>query len=367
MFDSPLTAWNRIRTLLLLALAVGLLWFLLESLIYRSGFYYRHLAEPHSNAGAVVMRLGLAERQARAGMPTVLVFGDSRIGEGFSKPLAEAAAPGFNFISVGLPGSTPRAWYYLLRELVRRDLPFDIVVIGLLYQETMPTWPDWPLDPAFMAPLVDGRDMRVFPAGFSDAKVRWRAQQSIWLPALLMQKDTQALLSDPRARWRALQGKSWWFDNISDYQGNPNRMPDLEFSADGAVRDWGAASAEQKALIERHQNDLKRPPSAAVDAFSQHWLEQVLGLVRARGARLVIYPLPRGPYPQWLGPPQTSPALTALAAEPDVTLLPADYMAGLEAPQYFFDALHANQAGRRITSERVAAAVRDLPATGVSP
>lgn len=339
-----------------------LLWFLLDSLIYRSGFYYRHLAEPHSNAGAAMLRPLLAQREATEKPPTVLVFGDSRLTEGFSQATAKATTPGRNFVNVAVPGTTARTWFYLLRKMQRDEVPFDAIVIGVLYRPLgAGHWADWPLDPAFMAPLTDLRDALEFPASFNDPAIRRRAQHTLWLPALQMQKDTQALLNSPHERRRSLRGKRWWLENIGNYPGREGSMPVLEFDAQGRVVDWGDATPEQRQYIRNHLAVLAQVPTPENEAFLEHWIGRILALARQNQARLIFYPLPRGPYAQLL-PEQTSlpPWLEVLSHEPDVTVLPVDFFADLEAPEYFFDELHANTAARKITSERVAWAVAEI-------
>lgn len=358
-FDRPSIAWRRLRCPAGLAVAVLLVWFLLESLVYRSGFYYRFLAEPHSNAGSAMLRPLLARREATGTPPTALVFGDSRITEGFSPAAAGEATPERNFVNVAVPGSTARTWFYLLRKMQRDGTPFDAVVVGVPYQPVgAGRWADWSLDPAFMASLTDLRDAREFPAGFQDAAIRRRAQYTLWLPALLMQKDTQALLSSPDERRGSLRGKRWWLENIGNYPGHEGTMPMLVFDAQRQVLDWGEATSGQRGLVEQHLATLEDAPSPENDAFLAHWLGKVLELARGNGARLIVFPLPRGPYSQVLPRERgVTPAIAALAREPDVVVLPADFLADLEAPEYFFDALHNNRAGQKILSERLARAV----------
>lgn len=339
-----------------------LVWFLLDSLIYRSGFYYRHLAEPHSNTGAAMLRPLLVQREATEEPPTVLVFGDSRLTEGFSQSMAEATSPGRTYINVAVPGSTARTWFYLLRKMQRDNVPFDAIVIGVLYQPMgVGHWADWPLDPAFMAPLTDLRDAVEFPASFDAPAIRRRAHHMLWLPALQMQKDTQALLSSPHERWRSLKRKRRWLEGIGDYAGREGEMPELVFGPDRTVLDWGTATPEQRADVQDHLTVLGQKVAVENNDFIDHWIGKMLVLARKNQARLIFYPLPRGPYTELL-PEETGipPWLDALSREPDVTVMPPDFLADLEAPQYFFDELHANTVARRITSERVARAVAEV-------
>lgn len=358
--DSPVTAWQRLRRLAGLTLVLLGVWFLAESLVWRSGFYYTRIAEPASNAGMVAMRLQHAREQAQAGGAPVLVFGDSRVAEGFSPVTAAAAAPALNFVNVAVPGSTARTWYYLLRGIEREGVEYAAIVVGLPYEPSgAGDWTNWPLDPNFMAPLVDWRDAREFPAGFADPGMRRRASRAIWLPALTLQKDVQSLILHPLQRWRDLRGKAWWFAHIAEYPGRDERMPRLVISADGEVHDWAGATPAQQALVESHIRELQRPQPPGNEEFLAVWLTRLHALARARGVPIIFYPFPRGPYGPLLATPARMPeALVGLAREPDVLVLPPDFLRELEDPTYFFDVLHANAEGRRITSTRVAEAVR---------
>ncbi|HET9048771.1 MAG TPA: hypothetical protein VFN29_07430 [Chiayiivirga sp.] len=357
-FDSPAIAWRRIRHVIVLALMLALVWFVLESLVFRSGFYYRELAEPFSNSGITALKLRLARREATAVPPTVLVFGDSRVAQGFSPAVAKRNAPQLNFINVAVPGSKPRTWYYLVRAMVRKGVPFDAIVIGMVYPAMGGDhWADWSLDPSFTASLVDVRDFETYPASFDDPELRRRVQASFWLPTLLMQKDIQSLLESPLERRRSLRGKRGWLKSIGNYRGPDRVMPALRFSADHGVLDWSDANAEQRAAIEQHLRVLRQTP-ADNEAYARYWFAQLLTLCREHDASLILYPFPRGPYRQILPADNKAPRwLVDLDNEPDVTVLPANLLEDLEAPEYFFDALHANLAGQIITSERVAAAV----------
>ena len=115
----------------------------LQALVYRSGLYYR-VADPKSNTGAVVNALLILEQHYQPGARTVLVLGDFRIVEGFSGPLAQGDGR-LRFIALGVPGSSPRTWYYLLREIVRRGYAFEGVVLGITLQARTESLSDSPL------------------------------------------------------------------------------------------------------------------------------------------------------------------------------------------------------------------------------
>ena len=361
MFDRPDRILARLRAPLLLVAAMVVSWWLLEAAVYRSGAYYR-LAEPESNTGAVVNALMLLEREYRPDARNVLVFGDSRIGEGFSAKLAgEAAGSGtIHFVNVSVPGSTPRTWYYLLREIVRRGYEFDAVVVGAIYQpEDRGTVANWPLDPAHQAPLVGLADARDYPASFASDGMRERARHLVLLPALAMRQDTTALLAAPFERWHKLRKfRPGLLQSVPHYGGREETMPPLAFDANGQVSDWSNASGTVRALVEGHIADLHAPPDPGIVAanlsYRRQWLGALADLTAANGASLVMFPLPRGPYAD-IQPPLRPDAVvpTAIAGRPRSIALPADLLLDLEQPRYFFDVLHLNHAGRERMSARL--------------
>ena len=88
-----------------------------DAIIFHSGIYSRVLA-PASHAGQLYQRVEAENRRAPGG-GDVLMIGDSRVVQGFSVDAANARASshGLTFVDGALGSSTPRVWYYLLREI----------------------------------------------------------------------------------------------------------------------------------------------------------------------------------------------------------------------------------------------------------
>lgn len=364
MFDRPALVLARLKAPLRLVAAMLAAWILLDLAIYRSGLYYR-LAEPESNTGAVVTTLMLLDREYRPEARNVLVFGDSRIGEGFSAKQAEAGDASLNFINVSVPGSTPRTWYYLMREAARRGYRFEAAVIGTLYEpQNRQAIADWPLDPAHQAPLLGLEDLRDYPAGFVTAPMRERAHHAILFPALAMRADTLAALAAPLERRRKLRRfRPGFLTAVLDYSGRAERMPDLAFDADGELITQDALDPAQRVLVESHVAELREIPDPALEAANAEylaaWFAALARLADEQGARLVLAPLPRGPYAALHPAPAAAPMLAALSAQhPHAQLLPADLFVELEQPGFFFDTLHLNGEGRARFSTRLGDALR---------
>src|SRR5580704_10309819 len=112
---SSLEVFSGILRLAAISLAVL---FSLDALAFRTPWYSDHI-EPESYAGSYEYALWNELTRPLHGKQHVLVFGDSSIAEGFSAMLAnrtEGCRDCF-FSNVGTPAATPRAWFYLLRDL----------------------------------------------------------------------------------------------------------------------------------------------------------------------------------------------------------------------------------------------------------
>lgn len=101
--------------------------------------------------------------------------------------------------------------------------------------------------------------------------------------------------------------------------------------------------------------------AAANDALLGHWIGAMAELAHTRGAPMLVYPLPRGPYPALLPALQPlPPSLESLQRNDGAVVLPPDTFAALEDPATFFDVLHGNRGTREVVSTRIGAAVRAL-------
>ena len=147
-----------------------LLFFLIDGAIFRSGWYFRRVA-PLSSLGQMAIAIDDI-RHIPTGKHAVLVIGDSRAGEGFSMPTADRAASAMDlayvFYNAAVAGTTPRVWYYLLRQI---DNPGErlaaVAVMVTSYHDDEPEdLAERPSDIAFVHPLLTLTDLTDFP-GFA--------------------------------------------------------------------------------------------------------------------------------------------------------------------------------------------------------
>ena len=372
MFDRRIAIAARLKQPLLVAGAVLACWFALQCLVFRTGAY-RMLAEPESNAGSIAQVLLSVEKVHRPDRRTVLVFGDSRIGEGFSATTA-AGDGDVHFINVAVPGSTSRTWNYLLREIDRRGYRYDAIAIGTLYTpvERGPR-SDWAIDPSHQVALVGLRDVFEYPGSFPPGPTRRRALHAVLFPALAFREDLRAFLAAPLERWRRTQKvRPKYIDDTLAYPGRDERLPVLAFSPQGKPLDLAPASAALRAAIEREAGGAGvpiPPPIAQANAdYEARWVGAMAERAARRGARTFLFPIPRTPYPPLLPAPGGPAPVPVFAARlPATEALPETMNAGLESPEFFFDLLHLNRAGRERMSRDVGEAIRTRLGEGAAP
>ena len=118
------------RGALWVALSLSFL-FAADGLLFRTGQYSQYL-EPDSSAGTLESTLYWLRNTKPAQVPEVLVIGDSRVAEGFSALVAAAAVnQRLYFWNFGVPGTTPRVWYYTLRDADPTRRRFAAIVFAL--------------------------------------------------------------------------------------------------------------------------------------------------------------------------------------------------------------------------------------------
>jgi len=345
----------------------------IDALIFRTDLYFRYL-EPQSTAGTIALNYPVFDHDYRQGAKNVLVVGDSRIGEGFSRAAANAIGEkrGVNFIRIGMPGTTPRVWKYFLSSIDRPSQPISAVVLmtsSLRDSEELELGNpnDRLLDVSYMAPLLRLADVPEFVGSFQDRAARIRALRASAFPALAVQSDLHGFLAAPIARIeKARVWSASYPTSLDGYQGRPERIPDVAPSALSAPRfDPAAVSPEIAQSLGDYLRSQRspRPPTSArnIQEYRKVWYGRIAEEYSARRIPVFVYQIPRGPFHKELvgdRPPEGS--LVELARAGKLTLLDAAPFVDLEQPQYFFDFLHLNNVGRQAFSQRLAEIVTPL-------
>lgn len=350
------------------ALALGIAIFLgFDIAVFRSGFYAQWV-DPGSRSGAVLHALEMPTH-APAGQRMIIMLGDSRVNEGFSQNLANeiAAGTGWTFVNSAVPSSTPRAWYYLLREILRRGhRPAVLAVMQHSYHDNdMENLSNRRLDIGLVHNILGLGDLLDFPASFTSEEARIDAARAILLAGLYYKSDVANLLPRLHKRWRDVSAwRRRGFEFLTGHQGLSPSLEGLRFDmASGALEMPPSVPPPVQAMLGRYAQTLRETKGRPADnafsaAYRAVWLDRISELCTAYGIRLVFFRVPRGPL-HFLAEAdeEASGALARLRDAGLARLLPAGQFDELEQPALFADELHLNAAGRRPFSRELSTAI----------
>lgn len=327
-------------------------------------YVYTQWLEPNSTAGTVMLAATQIEKKYVPGKKNILVVGNSRVGEGFSEQVANAAIDNekYNFISLGLPGTTPRIWFYVLKKLDPQAVKFHaIYLMAENYRDTAEeNYNDREIDTAYLSAILALGDIASYPASFEDPKKVSAAFYSVLFPIMPLQNDLTKFIANPRARIKAV--RLWRKDFVTwtaGYNGRDERLPLLE-----NIQQTEAVIAqlpeEKKSVMKWYFDAVKHCDQEYLHSFryNSRWFGDISASYANRAVRVGVFMIPRGPYHQQMGCNSTlNGSLKLLEEKNRLTLVPADLTLDLEQPEYFFDHLHVNAAGRKIFSARLATAI----------
>lgn len=353
----PATTWRALLYALLL-FVVG------DVVVFRSGLY-AWLAKPDSSGGWLTKRTLMAPPPVAAGdVASVLLFGDSRIGEALDEHALreQLGAPPVAVVQASLPGSSPRVWAELFDRLPQPPGGFSLVVLGL---------PDYDDDSGSEDQQRRMQDLAYLGPGLGPANAleltadlrgdaNPHATRDVWLATLLKsfawRRDVQDFAADPYARYcevRRQFGRLRW---AAPYTGNPGSLAGVHVDGE-AIRGLPATSANAQDLptlrhLVFHEHDVDNT------AYRRRWLGELADHVRASGAELVVVRLPLQVLPRSKPRVPATAVVDELAQRPGVHVLPYELLAPAEAPEFFFDALHVNRDGRSLCTRLLAEQLR---------
>ncbi|WP_029002833.1 hypothetical protein [Azorhizobium doebereinerae] len=357
----PISRASTSRLAICLQILLGItLFFLVDAAVFRSGFYLRWIS-PASSLGSMVRAINDIDA-IPDGSKSILVIGDSRIGEGFSAKLADAEAvrsgASVTFTSGGVAGTTPRVWYYLLRQI--RDPGKRLAAVAIMTPSFHDNDDGLPADRVgdivFVHTMLGLADIVDFPASFSSFATRREAATAILFKGLFYKNDILDFVENPGKRVR--EAKDWRKDGLEwfyAYSGNGGSLAGATLDLEAGEVTRGTSSPLSTILADyarRLQAFHGRPPDAATStAYRRLWWRRIADLCQKAGVKLLVFRIPRGPFHHMVdADTQPSGVLADLAAAGKLTLLPADAFDNFERPQFFFDDLHLNRAGREAFS-----------------
>jgi len=329
-----------------------------EGLIFRTGWYANYL-EPQSSAGIVEDYLYWLKHHPPGNAPEVLVVGDSRVGEGFSARAADEAAGGrTHFWNFGIAGTTPRVWYYELRDADPTRRRFAAIVIAMDHysdEDGDPPVADRATDLNFAIARLRLADCPGFAFSMSAFAARGKALAGCVLKGIPLRSDLQHFLANVALRrQRSKQFHELGLEYINGYGGRDTNLEGL--SADLRTHEIHfppGVDVEQRDTIRATVTPDPAPDTGETTAYRKLWLGRILDLYKNSPARIIFLQLPRAPLhiPENPTPPRF---LSSALRRPRVAALPRATFEDLETPELFFDGYHLNRDGRAVFSRRVA-------------
>ena len=349
---------------------IGFLWgvagcFLLDGLIFKSGFYSRFLS-PDSASGRfeLILRTEL-ERPKNSGKQVVTV-GDSRMA--FLARVANEATvgSGFTFATASAPGTTPRCWYYALRDLDPAKQRYSAILLPVdSYQDIDSTdnLADRLTDLTYLAARLRLTDTLEFAGSIPSPSLRWKAFRDCLFRGALFKLDVQDFLANPPARIDAL---SWARTEWRQFAYN---APGDSRSLAGLSVDWTTRKISYPAGIDPGTRGLVEasilwpdyPSTGQARAYRKEWFGRIIDRYRGSRTRLIFLRLPRGPVPlpRWFTPKPTA-SILEFQSRPNVIVMDEHAFDELERPELFFNPPHLNAEGSARFSRMLAERVRAL-------
>lgn len=328
---------------------------------------YMQYLEPESTGGTLVHAERIVEAEYVPGKANVLVIGDSRIGEGFSRRIANSVAQDshVNFVRLALSGTTPRVWYYVLRHIDpdRNRFVGVYLMVSSLADDDADKLADWDLDNAYLRPILGWKDFFDYPNSFSDKKLAQKARREIAFAGGAIRDDVAAFLGSPVAR---IEKVALWRRNYPEwlniYDGRRESVP-LATELDRPPEQIGLTPRlhrELKACLEATRIKASAPPRTTHESFMyrSRWFGALLDDYRKTAVDIGIFPVPRGPYHKAFEIPwRLSGSLEQLQHKARLRLVAPEIAMELERPAYFFDSLHLNAKGRIEFTGKLATAI----------
>ena len=321
----------------------------LEGLIFHSGLY-ASIASRDSGAGVVDTLLDNERRRALDGPNQVLAIGNSRMT--LFPRVANKLKPetGYTFASIAVAGTSPRCWYYMLRENDPHRDRYAAIVVGLDNYDDMEVWEDHAdrdFDVGLIAARLGLRDVGEFAGSYETWAHRWLAIRGVVFKGATYSRDFQDFLQSPAARLASVSlsrrdSHMWFYDFI----GSSSTMEGVSIDWSTRIMTAPPDRAAQKRAYEVALLDRLPPDRGQHEKYMHLWMGKIYDLYRGSRTRLVFVRLPRGPLVRPDFPP-TKPhsSVRELASHAETTLMDEHLFDSLERPEFFVDELHLNEPG----------------------
>lgn len=342
------------------ALLGGLLLFaLVDCAVFRSGLYAWG-ARPDSSAGWLTLRTRLEPCFVPLrDQPSIVLLGDSMMTEACDAEALKRLLgdPPLAVRNAGVPGTTPRVWPFLFRALTPPPGGWTLVVAGLAEYDDDGGGEDPALrvhDLSFLGPLLGVGEMLSLVGEFRSPEAR----RDVWLDAFCKtyawRRDLQDLLAAPYERYEQVRRQFGHLRWGRPYEGVEASLAGVHVDGDRIV----GLPPDKASARDRLRHLVWREHCIDTSAYRRRWLGELADRVTASGAQLVFVRLPTQVLPRAVPRVPHTATLDELARRPGVHVLDDSLFAGLEAPEFFQDALHVDREGRERFTRTLALELR---------
>ncbi len=340
-----------------------------DSLLFRTNLY-PSVIEPNSSTGEFELTLWRELRaQKNFGGNAVTGVGNSRFGYYPRVANDLMAETGLVFRSAGVPGTTPQAWYYMLRDLDPTAHRYRAIMIGVDdYDDEdgafeLDTYIQTLHFAIIRLRLGDALD---FARSFHGLGLQGQAFRGALLKGMVLQPDILAFLSHPQKRIADVHLEHSGFD-----QWTYNYI-ETDSSLSGLQIDWSTMTATYPPGVDAPtratvQNWLLHPPGPPQNRgrwarYERTWYGRIVNRYRGSRTRIIFVRLPRGPIPRPSNLDYRTRGVVRdlAAAQSNVLLCDEHAFDSIEDPRFYKDGLHLNLAGSNRFSYLLARDVQRL-------
>lgn len=345
--------------LILLATLAGYIG--VENLIFNTR-WYPAILEPESSAGRIEMNIQHERNRPKTG-PQVLTIGNSRMNL-IPKYINLDPGIGYTFANIAVGGTSPRDWYYMLRDVDPGIRAYAAIAVPVENYEDPGSWElaVWEPSPPRISVRLRWSDIPSFAGSFHAPALKVRAALGVALKGWAYRADFQDLLTG--ADRGPLRDER--LARLQQFEFIPNYHM-TAYNVAGVQIDWKARTV---VVPPWHQGTEKEafetalfPSRRAARLSAIDWFGRICDLYRGSPTRIIFFRLPRGPYPapdEYAPPRNDRSSIRALARRPGVIVDDGNYFRELEDPDLFKDPVHFNLAGTIQFSKLFADHVRDL-------
>ena len=206
-----------------------LLYFVLETAIFRTPGFYLDFVNPRSYFGQFRTTIqGLEGKIKNKKIKNAIIVGDSRIAEGLSSNLASERLRRrkVQFLNGAIFGASPRVWYHLLTILDPKGDQLDYIFLPVLdYEDRFDGLSSSRrlLDIKYLAPSIKLMDAWPFIASFWEVDDKKNIFFDVFLPGRMLKEDILQFIRDPDPRFKAVaHAKSSGFRDRYQYKPSEN-------------------------------------------------------------------------------------------------------------------------------------------------